>query len=245
MRYQNTVRTTMRLLFISTLCVTPISHSDNIIIVSDVDDLQSDVEMIAHLEALGHTVSLHDEGEDDPVDLSGQDMLILSSPISSGNVAGAYRDIDIPILTTEYGVTDEMNISGGGGNQTAGIIEVEIINNEHPITQGLPLDFVFILTDTGAEPPLLYMAGSDANPNAPGWDILSITLENENFIFLAALEREAELNTGLSSINRRVFYGIPNDGYFFLDVDGWRIFDQAIDWLLSTTETPVVQWELY
>ncbi len=213
-------------------------HAANIAIVHDNDDPQSDTEMIDRLtNTLGHSVTLFDEGENDPVDLSGQDLLIISSTIQSGNVAGAYRDSDIPILFTEFAISDEMNISGGGGNQGAGFIDVEIINDTHFITEGLLLDFIEFMTLDFTD-SLLRLSPGGSGEHAPGMDILALAVENIDWVFLGAIDRGAELNDGSSAINRRVYYGIPNEGFFFLNDTGWQVFDRIVEWLLETPETP-------
>lgn len=194
----------------------------------------SDPALVNRLTAvLGHTVKIHGDEEPDPVDLTGQDLLIISSTISSGNVGGAYRDIDIPILYTERAISNEMNISGDGGDMVAGIFDVEIVNNQHFITQGLPLDLVLFQNLDGTD-ELVYIAPSGSDTNAPGMRILGVALENPEFIFLAAIDRGELLNNGLPSVNRRVFYGIPNFGFDFMTDEAWQVFDRAIEWLLST-----------
>lgn len=207
-----------------------------IAIVCDLDDQQSDVAMIERLEnVLGHTLTLFDEGENDPVDLTGQDVLIITSPISSGNVGGAYRDVDIPILFTERAIADDMNLSGAGGDLTSGVSDIEILNNEHPITQDLPLDFVFFQSADSTN-SLIYVAPNGGDTNAPGMDILGVGLENPDYIFLLAADRGAELNNGQKAVNRRVFYGIPNDGFFFMSDESWQVFDRIIEWLTQTEQ---------
>ncbi len=81
-----------------------------------------------------------------PDDLSEADMVFSSETVQSGNVAnqGYHRDFEVPQITGEQALLDDYSYGGSGNGTTSGTT-LDIIDNEHPITQGFPLGELQIL----------------------------------------------------------------------------------------------------
>ena len=172
-------------------------------------------------------------------------LLVISATIDSGNVADHYLDADIPILFMEQAIFDDMLMGDSGANFDNDLREWSIVDNTHPITEGLPQDSVAVqfsekdmlpgemayVTDTGAE----------------GVSVLATSPDDPAQVTLAAIDEGGLLSDGSPAPNRRVFMGFA-DWNFGSDVANettWEIFDAAVTWLLGGEEVPVEDWSLY
>ncbi len=85
-------------------------------------------------------------GYEMPDDLSEADLVFSSETVQSSNIAnqGYHTMSEVPMITGEQALHDEYSFGGDGEGTTSGTA-LEIVDNEHPITQGFPLGELQIL----------------------------------------------------------------------------------------------------
>ncbi len=103
-----------------------------------------------HLTSRGYEVTFYD---DEPANRptsaalgSANDLVIVSSTITSANVAGEFRTVNAPLIFWENALlrTGRESLSDNGAVTSASAIA--IVNNTHPITQGLTLGTLPVFT---------------------------------------------------------------------------------------------------
>ncbi len=114
----------------------------------------ADAAMIAHLGALGHTVTALDDLAATPADLVNKHLVIISATVGSNNVlagigggAANLNGIALPIMNMEPGLFDAelgMNTSAFQGQYNGATLN--ITNNTNPITLGIPLGVQTVFT---------------------------------------------------------------------------------------------------
>ncbi|MCH6160856.1 beta-N-acetylglucosaminidase domain-containing protein [Streptomyces sp. M600PL45_2] len=91
------------------------------------------------LEHLGHPVEVA-RGEDSrPGDARGKAAVVISSTLSSGSVGSKFRDADVPVLTWEAQVLDDMRMATGPG-ETFGVEKLHVTDPDSPLAAGLSGD---------------------------------------------------------------------------------------------------------
>ncbi len=230
--------------------------------------------LVNHLENdLGHTVNIYGSDNDDPgVVEEENDLIFISEAIGSGSVAGDYRVSIKPVIFTESYLLDDMGFSNGESAWTGGAMttEVKIVNQNHPITQGLPETFTISQTnpDTGEPYAVTFGAPTDLSIMLDIGEVLSVLPSSvnesadgaempEDTPWLIAVEEGTELDAGDTNLARWVFLGysdvIPNEEYggdpetrtlSVLSDLGVQLLDQAIAWALGETVN-VMDWALY
>jgi hypothetical protein len=114
----------------------------------------ADAAMIAHLGALGHTVTALDDLASTPADLAGKNLVLISATVGSSNVlagiggaAANLNGVALPIMNMEPGLFDAelgMNLSAFQGQYNGAALN--ITNNTSPITLGIPLGVQTVFT---------------------------------------------------------------------------------------------------
>ncbi|MBZ0258694.1 hypothetical protein K8I31_21695, partial [bacterium] len=114
----------------------------------------SDIIMEAHLrDQFGLEVIQIDDtdapGFERPADLSGVDMAIVSGSVGSGNIGGQNYHLNAPesLITYESFLYDDYTFSSVFDNTQE--TNLEIIDNQHPITQGLDLGLLNVHREIG------------------------------------------------------------------------------------------------
>jgi hypothetical protein len=79
-------------------------------------------------------------GEDSrPGDAEGKAAVVISSTLASGSVGSKFRDADVPVLTWEAQVLDDMRMATGPG-ETFGVSELHVTDPDSPLAAGLSGD---------------------------------------------------------------------------------------------------------
>ncbi len=114
----------------------------------------SDIIMDSHLKnQFGLEIIQIDDGDspgfERPADLSAVDMAIVSGSVGSGNIGGQNYHINDPqsLITYESFLYDDFSFSPVFDFTTS--TDLEIIDNEHPITQGLDLGLLTVFKEEG------------------------------------------------------------------------------------------------
>ncbi len=197
---------------------------------------QSDMLTMLHLQVnFGVTINDYDdtnmEGHQMPNDLTGADMMYASETIGSGNVASMNYHVgsEVPIVTSEAYLFDDFTNQPGENFGTQDDNEIEIVDNEHPITEGLPLGVMQVWEDE------MWM-GYLENPPA-GVRVLATEPSNPNHARLWVIEPGETVN-GQPVPGMRIGTFLQNNGFAALNDDGLNLIYQVFAYALDT-EPPV------
>jgi glucose/arabinose dehydrogenase len=191
----------------------------------------SDQSIVDHLRALGYEVEAFD---DDPGNrptaeqlAADFDLVVLSSTISSGNIAGQFRSVAVPLVYWEQALngTAREPLAEGGvvvGNATA----IDVLDNSHAITFGL---------DTGSHTAFSTPANMSVAHAAYGPDvrILATRAGAAGDAAVMAADAGAVLLGGHAAPARRAFLFFEDSSWLSATETSRRIFDQAVVWALG------------
>ncbi|MEM9983655.1 MAG: carbohydrate-binding protein, partial [Bacteroidota bacterium] len=103
---------------------------------------EGDQDIKAKLEALGYSVETYDDDQVTLQAAQGKDLIYLSSTTLSTKITGMFREVDIPVIVCEPFLFDDMGmtqVSGGNYGSRGGMTDLVLVNNSHPISDGLNL----------------------------------------------------------------------------------------------------------
>ncbi len=143
----------------------------------------------------------------------------------NGDTAARYAQTATPLIFWEpRRLLEATQLARWGGTRPEQL-HIRIVDAEHPITAGLPVDQplrVARWTDT------LSVAWPT---NGPGVQVLAKHLFGNDYAILVA-EAGAELTNGQSAPARTVFWFWHHDTFRRSTGDAVRLFDRAVDWAL-------------
>jgi hypothetical protein len=189
--------------------------ADKLILIGKNDPINNnDQILMEHLIGLGLDVEYHSEPEKHPVDTNG-------AAVTSGNIGPAY-DLPIPVIMSEPGLIDDMKM--GVGQDFAGSTSIEIVDPDHPITEGFS-GVVEILTQPGV------LEGASA---LEGEVQILATLEGAPGMTMVFVYEKGAQMQGQEAPARRAF--VFNEQYSnpLMNDDGWTIVERAVTWVLGT-----------
>ncbi|MBC7771778.1 MAG: PQQ-dependent sugar dehydrogenase [Pyrinomonadaceae bacterium] len=103
----------------------------------------ADAAIAEHLSNLGYLVTAYDDepgSRPTAAELAADNgLVIVSSSIASGNVAGEFRDVNVPLIFWENAMLRSGRESLMDNGIVAGGTSIDITSNTHPITAGLSL----------------------------------------------------------------------------------------------------------
>lgn len=176
-------------------------------------------------------------------DTAGIDLIIVSSTISSGNAAHLV-DVDKPIISWEKDVMDEWGIVKAKTTYTDD--EIEILDNEHPITQIFPLGDVKIfyteqtvnVIRKGNE--INYLTRYSSNwGNKPLW----VVEKGDSLLVEDNANYAAQLPDSLVARGRRIGVPLDDDAVLEMNKNGIAILLNAVDFAIDSAinfEIPAV-----
>ena len=185
------------------------------------------------LTALGFSVTAIDDNLSDPADATGQQLIVISSTVGSGNIGTKHTATAVPILDWEPALFDELGIQANNANGvTIAGTRVQIVDASHPLAGGLPAGVVVFFNAAGG------LASADA-PVA-GASIVAREVGGTRPV-IVGVEKGAALNPVriATAPARRVGFPLDNDSFARLTDDGLTLFDAAINWAAGPTNGPV------
>lgn len=181
-----------------------------------------------YLSGLGYDVTGFDDdrgARPSAAELAAQfDVVVLSSSISSGNIAGDFRNVDVPAVFWEHALLspDREAFADQSGVQ-GGTQSINILDNSHPITDGLSLGDLTVF----ASPATMSLGRGNI---APGVEVLATRTGAPGDAAIIAAEAGAELLSGHTAPARRVFLFLE-DGSWLSSTDAAKtILEQAVAW---------------
>jgi glucose/arabinose dehydrogenase len=153
-------------------------------------------------------------------------LVIVSSTITSGNVAGEFRTANIPMLFWENALLQSARepLATGGATATSQT-QITITNNTHPITKGLALGDIAIFNvgqtlsvGTGTIPAgATALATRVATPTQPA---------------ILAAESGATLLNGYTTPARRVFLPFEDSSFTFANATARSLLSNSVCWTM-------------
>lgn len=191
-------------------------------------NLAVDQKIAAHLVARGYSVRLLDQAL--PPEAAGDaDLVLISSTVSSKQVASGWRTLSRPLLTWENDLLDDFAMTGKRHDVDFGEAEKErylwLVNAPHPIAAGLPAGVTNVY-------------GKQA---AMGWGkpglgaaIIATLYGQPEKAAIFAYEKGATMDYESLAPARRVMFFLNNDTFGNLSPAGGSLFDAAVDWAAAS-----------
>lgn len=178
-----------------------------------------------YLASLGFKVTFADQAEDSSL-AAGQDIVVISSTISSRIVAAKYKDVPAAVVLWETFVADDMGITGlrqgidyGEEKKNSPIL---LVNAPHPMQGGLPNGMV--AAHKGKTASLHW-----GRPAGGATVIATVAGEPEKATILG-FERGAMMGGGLDAPGRRVILFVNTDTFGELSPEGLKLVNCALIW---------------
>ena len=182
------------------------------------------------LENQGYNVIIVNDSASTPADAVGRELVIVSSTVSSSNVGVKFRDVNIPVLTWERYIFDDMDMIGSSndygtdGNEQ----EIRIRDASHPLAAGYS-GYVDVVNGNQD----FYWG----NPRSTAAQVAT-TDNSSTRHTIFGYEKGSTMYNSRVAPARRVGYYFTNSTPAYLNSDGWALFDAAIEW--ATTPLPDV-----
>lgn len=193
-------------------------------------DRPIDEQIKKHLDSLGYKVTFADQSE--PVSKSkGHDLIIISSTVGSQDFEGKYRDVQIPLLTWENDILDDMRYTGRRKGVDFGEVEKEhyiwIVNAPHPLAAGLPAGINSV-----------YRKDQPMGWGKPGLgaSIIATMPGQPDKAIIFGYEKGATMDYDFIAPARRVMLFLDNTTFPLLKENGVKLFDAAVKWAISKPE---------
>ncbi len=158
------------------------------------------------------------------------DLIVVSSTIASGNVAGQFSNLPVPLIDWEHAIMrpDREPLASNGAvanNQTT----ISIINNNHPITAHNSLG---VMTVFESPANMSFIQG----PFGPGVQVLATRTGVPTDAVIAAAEQGAALLNGRTAPARRVFLFFEDSSFMVATHDAEHVLEHAACWAMGLTE---------
>ncbi|MCC6321816.1 MAG: PQQ-dependent sugar dehydrogenase [Phycisphaerales bacterium] len=191
----------------------------------------ADQAIVTRLIGLGYLVTVMD---DEPTNRPGavligqsHDLVLVSSSISSGNVAGEFRGTSIPMIFWESALFSTSRESLCDASTTAGSQnQLTIVNNAHPITQGLALGNAVM---TASNQTFSFGNGNIAAQAT----VLATRLNTPANPAIMVAERGATLLNNYVTPARRVFLFFNDSTFNATNAAARAILDRSACWALG------------
>lgn len=219
-----------------------LAHKQSYIVVGNIPKLAligasipatgSDAGFVEHFREHGFDVTAYD---DEPANrpsaetLGSQfDLVAVSSTITSSNVAGQFRTVDVPLLFWEQALlrTDREGLADFGVS-VAGTTTINVVNNTHPITEGLSLGDLQVF-GTGSN-----MSVGNGN-RAASADLLATRSGAAGDYAMLACDQGDTLLANYVAPNRRVFMFLEDNSFANISGEGDELIERAVCWLLGS-----------
>ena len=194
-------------------------------------NLAVDQKIAAHLGARGYSVRLIDQAA--PTEAAGDaDLVVISSTVSSRQVASGWRYLAKPLLTWENDLLDDFAMTGKRHDVDFGEADKErylwLVNAPHPIAAGLPAGVTNVYGKQAAM--------SWGKPGL-GAAIIATLYGQPEKAAIFAYEKGATMDYESLAPARRVMFFLNNDTFGNLSPAGTSLFDAAVDWAVDAASS--------
>lgn len=185
----------------------------------------SDAGLKARLEAKGWQVTSVPAPNSTTADGEGKQLIIVSSTVSSGDVAAKFQNSAAPAITWEQALQDDflmtLNTDGTDRGTLTNQTQLNIVKADHPLAGGLTTGVKTVTTAAQS-----YSWGV---PNANAVVIATVA-DNPARALVYGYEKGASLVNGTPAPARRVMLFMGDDGFAAFTEDALKLFDAAITW---------------
>lgn len=151
------------------------------------------------------------------------DVVIVSSTVLSGNIGGEFRTAAVPLIFWEHALlTLDREPLATGGAVVAGQTTVMVIDDQHPVTQGLPLGNLVV-----SSPAAMTVAFA---PYGAGAQVLATRAGAPGDATLVVAEAGAALLGGYAPPARRVFLAYEDTSFTAATPEGRDLLRRSVDW---------------
>ena len=204
--------------------------ADVLLVVGQKDLRAGDLSIKNHLENRGFNVVIQEDAIVKSEDASAKDLVILSESARSREVGTKFRDLSVPVICSEPWLFSNLGMTGQTKKVDFGRkshqTKILVINPDHPLCASCSKE-VQVCTKS------FFM----------GWGV-----PGENAIAIAGLAKEPDKCTifayeagvkmpGLVAPAKRVGLFLFRNTANAFTPEGWSLFDSAVDWSISKTET--------
>jgi|GEM_PF-3222452 len=183
----------------------------------------SDAAVKRRLEDLGYTVTLKDDGACNTNDGNDKGLIVISSTCNSSNVGYKYRDINVPVITWESYIFDDMKMTGNSVNSHYGtcnnVSKLRVTDSSHPICAGATGDFT------------IFNCGKTINWGNPGTGAKKVACVPgfNNWAMIFTYDAGHAM-VGMNAPARRCGFYFDTDNADNCNNTGWLIFDRTVQW---------------
>jgi hypothetical protein len=180
--------------------------------------------MAQHFRALGFDVSLADHA-DAASAADGMDLVVISATVQANVLGGRYKDVQVPVVSFENDVLDDMGMAAKRRGVDFGDVEdqqrVKLVNAPHPMAAGLPAGTLE-----------LFQSAVGMGWGAPGRGATTIaTLHGApDKATVFAYEKGATMDHEMLAPARRVYLPVDYNAWQALTPSGLKLVDQALAW---------------
>lgn len=204
--------------------------ADVLLVVGQKDLRAGDLFIKNHLENRGFNVVIQEDAIVKSEDASAKDLVILSESARSREVGTKFRDLSVPVICSEPWLFSNLGMTGQTKKVDFGRkshqTKILVINPDHSLCASCSKE-VQVCTKS------FFM----------GWGV-----PGENAIAIAGLAKEPDKCTifayeagvkmpGLVAPAKRVGLFLFRNTANAFTPEGWSLFDSAVDWSISKTET--------
>ncbi len=194
---------------------------------ANVDRQHDDILIDWLVSEFGVEVTEFNPAVETPDSIDEFDLAYVSETTTSGDTAdeGYHLNSPTPMVTGEQALQDDYAFQPGVGNANPTGSSIEIINNTHPITQGLPMGEVQIYSEE--------FEISQLEEIPDGVTVLATEPGNPDAARLWLVEEGATVN-GTTSPGIRMSIGLQaQEAFGTLTDEGMQIYRQAFAYLLG------------
>ena len=183
----------------------------------------------AKLESLGYNVRVMQAAASTTADATRKEMVVVSSTITSGDVAAKFRNVTIPVIMWEQAVQDDFGMTSLTDTTDRGTttdqMDLEIINSTHPLAAGLS-GVVTVTTVPEAFSWGLPLESAIEVAQLPG---------DPTRMPIYAYDTGAIMHDNFAAPARRVMLFMGDPTYENLTENGLKLVDAAFRWALNVS----------
>jgi mannan endo-1,4-beta-mannosidase len=183
------------------------------------------------LSLLGFQVQVLQEKNADATNLTGQNLIFISTTVNHRDISSDLTSIAIPLINAESLIFDELGMTGAKQNTDQGNTggqTITITNPNHMMAAGLS-GTVQVLS---AEDRLVW------GKPAPSAQVIAELAGDPGKAVLFGYDTGDQM-ISLPAPARRVGIFLSYQNAPRLTIDGWRLFDAAVDWAIDNSNSSV------
>ncbi len=188
-----------------------------------------DQAVFARLQARGFDVTLT-KGTNVPIDGStakGNDLVIVSSSLTSADVGGKFLKSPVPVIVWESALEDDFSFQAAGGGTTTNQTQIRIVNASHPLAAGFPAGLLTVTTS-----PQTFSQGTPV-----GAHIVATVAADPTLALLYYYDKGERGLNGFDMPARRVFFFFQDNTASAANAAGTKLFDASVDFAMGVQPT--------